>query len=430
MEEQLVISIFGSGGGVAKAVLSVLDHSIADPDSPLYHRLTNSRIHCIDQQQRPLSHYNSCCPNLAPSLKLHQFDLNDRSKLLQHLQATGTQLVVDLSWADTITVMECCNELGIAYVNTALENKEVDDMPELESFTLIERSIRFEEARDSFTRLKAIIGSGMNPGIVQWMAHKLIGMHPEEQPLGCYIVERDSTFYADRSLAEAETIYSTWSADCFLDEAVLNLPMFVSKQTPLFLYYQPFELEFDVTLGAIQFKGCLMPHEESITIARQYGVESGFIYQVNDVTTAAIREHLNDSDVLWDWKQKVLDPADGELSGEDLVGVLLVYKDKERYMYNVSSSETIYPLFGTNATYWQVACGVYGAISTLLLDAVAPGVYWVDELLKTYGQECRYGDYLSYYMSQFVIGSNDKSEGMLLDRMHVWTEEEGDSYGG
>lgn len=430
MDEQLVISIFGSGGGVAKAVLSILGHSAADPASPLYERLGNSRIHCIDQQQRPPAYYNSCCPALSASLKLHQFDLNDRSRLMQHLTTTGTQLVVDLSWADTIHVMTCCDELGIAYVNTALENKEVDEKPELDGFTLIERSIRFEEARDSFTRLRAVVGSGMNPGVVQWMAYKLMQMYPGEQPTGCYIVERDSTFYSDRSLAESETIYSTWSADCFLDEAILNYPMIVSNETPLFLYYQPYELEFNVTLGDIGFKGCLMPHEESITLARLYGVESGFIYQVNDVTTAAIRAHLNDPDVLWDWKHKVLDPEDGALSGEDLVGVLLVYKDKERYMYNVSASETIFPMYGTNATYWQVACGVYGAVSTLLLDEIDPGVYWVDELLDEYGQNCRYGDYLTYYMPQFVIGSNDKSEGLLLDRMQIWTEGAEGGYGG
>ncbi|MNR51968.1 hypothetical protein D3C85_1717340 [compost metagenome] len=99
-------------------------------------------------------------------------------------------------------------------------------------------------------------------------------------------------------------------------------------------------------------------------------------------------------------------------------------------MYNVSSSETIYPLFGTNATYWQVACGVYGALGTVLLDPIAPGVYWVDELLEEYGQDCHYGEYLTYYMSEFVTGSNDHSQGLLLDRMHEWAEGEGDSYGG
>lgn len=31
--------------------------------------------------------------------------------------------------------------------------------------------------------------------------------------------------------------------------------------------------------------------------------------------------------------------------------------------------------------------------------------------------DSRYGDYLSYYMKDFVVGENPSSDGMLLDRM-------------
>jgi hypothetical protein len=83
-------------------------------------------------------------------------------------------------------------------------------------------------------------------------------------------------------------------------------------------------------------------------------------------------------------------------------------------MYNTMSNKRIYAEFGTNATYFQVACGIYGGISSLLLDDIPSGVYWVDELLLQTDSD--YGKYLSYYMKDFVLGENNGSDGLLLDR--------------
>ena len=64
-----------------------------------------------------------------------------------------------------------------------------------------------------------------------------------------------------------------------------------------------------------------------------------------------------------------------------MVGVLIVYEDKERFMYNVMSNQDVFSLYKVNATYFQVACGVFGALSALLLDDIPDGNYYVDELL-------------------------------------------------
>ena len=86
-------------------------------------------------------------------------------------------------------------------------------------------------------------------------------------------------------------------------------------------------------------------------------MEGGFLYKVNDHTTELIRSNIDDLDKIWDFEMKVLDPLDAPLEGEDLAGVLLVYKDRERYMYNVSNNDAIFSEYKTNATYFQVACG-------------------------------------------------------------------------
>jgi len=415
------LTLLGSGGGLAQAALALLDRAAAKADDPLHSLLGSCTLHLIDVRQKKLSHFTSRFPNLAPRLRVHSFDLRDLETFKRHLIDTGTALVVDVSWADTLKMLECCNELGVSYLNTALENESVDEDPTLYGFPLTERFERFDDERGRFDRLKAIVCSGMNPGVVQWMAWKLERMNPGRSPLACYIVERDSSFYTDASAAKPRTIYASWSVECFLDESILSYPMFVKNQVPHYFREEVYSAEYKVRLGDKEFYGCLMPHEEVLTLGMRKGWEVGFLYRVSEYTTKLIRDRLDDVDELWDWEQEIVSPENGEVEGEDLVGVLFVYEDEEKYIYNVLDSKTVYPVYGTNATYYQVACGVYAAMACLCLDSVPNGVHFVDELLDS-GVDCRYGEYLGRYMERFETGSNPRSDGLLAQRRQVVAE--------
>ncbi|MER2089994.1 MAG: S-adenosylmethionine decarboxylase related protein [Sporosarcina sp.] len=412
-----VITILGSGGGVAKSILSILNKSVRDEKDPIHHIIKSSRIHLIDNKQKEQDYFQSLFPNLIDHVVLHQFDLKDKDNFINHLKDTKTALVVDVSWADTVEMLQCCDQLGVNYVNTALENTEVDDNEELyEGFGLLERLRHLEKHKDKTLNSSAIIGSGMNPGVVQWMAIELLkGDSADELPLGCYIVEHDTSFYKDKNVAKENVVYTTWSPECFLDEAILSYPMFMKNHIPLFLYEKVYDVEFKVTLGDKQFYGCLMPHEEVYTLGKLYDMEGGFLYKINDHTTELIRSNIDDLEKIWDFEMKVLDPLDAPLEGEDLAGVLLVYQDKERYMYNVLSNDSIFAQYKTNATYFQVACGIYASLSVLLLDQIPKGAYYVDELLLQTNNH--YGDYLTYYMTDFITGENKHSDGLLHQRM-------------
>ena len=411
-----VITILGSAGGVANAILSILNETAQDKNAPIHQQLKNCTIHLIDSKQKEASYYSNAFPSLKNQFICHEFDLKDTDTFKKHLKLTTTTVVIDVSWADTIEMLKCCNQLGVSYVNTALENTMIDENEEFEGFGLIERFRQLEKYKDKFTNSTSIIGSGMNPGVVQWMALELLLTDTSEnRPIGCYIVEIDNSFYKNRKLAKKNTIYTTWSPECFLDEAILSYPMFMKHQNPLFFYEKVYDLEFKVTLGEKQFYGCLMPHEEVYTLCKLYDMECGFLYKVNDHTTNLIRTNINDLNKLWDFEMKVLDPNDSPLDGEDIVGVLLVYPDKERYIYNALSNEAIFSKYKTNATYFQVACGVYASLSVLMLDQVPKGAFYVDELLlKT---QNHFGKYLTYYMTDFVTGENEQTDGLLHQRM-------------
>ena len=388
-----------------------------DQKDPIHHILNQSVIHLIDNEQKDASFYSNSFPQLKNHFVFHEFDLKETQHFTNHLKTSQTDIVIDLSWADTVEMMECCNQLGISYVNTALENTMVDENEDLyEGFGLIERFRHLEKFKDHFSNITAIIGSGMNPGVVQWMTLELLKTDStENQPIGCYIVEHDNSFYKNHKIAKKNTIYTTWSPECFLDEAILSFPMFMKHHNPLFFYEKVYDLEFKVTLGDKEFYGCLMPHEEIYTLCTLYDMEGGFLYKVNDHTTNLIRKNIEDIDRLWEFEMKVLDPNDAPLIGEDLVGVLLVYPDKEKYMYNVLKNDVIFSEYKTNATYFQVACGVYASLSVLLLDNLPKGAYYVDELLlKT---KNHYGKYLQHYMSEFIIGENEQTDGLLHQRI-------------
>lgn len=417
-----IISILGSSGGVAKAVLSILNKSIQDKNDPINTSITNCKIHLIDKQQREIIYFQQLFPNLKDKIFLHEFNLENTKKFEEHIKSTKTTLVIDVSWADSIEMLKCCNELGVSYVNSALENTEVDEDVdgEYEGFTTSKRYEFFESFKNSFMNSTAIIGSGMNPGVVQWMALKMIKENDNITPKACYIVEHDDSFYIDESITQKNTVYTTWSPECFLDEAILSYPLFMKQNTQLIIYKKVYDIEFKVSLGEKQFYGCLMPHEEVLTLGKLYNMEVGFIYRINDHTTQLIRENIDNLDIIWESPMKVLDPSEHPLKGQDLVGVLLVYDDREVYMYNVLNNKEIFDQYKINATYFQVACGIYGAISTILLDNIPKDIYYVDNLLlKTNSQ---YGKYLSYYMKDFIVGENEFSDGLLLDRIEIINE--------
>lgn len=418
-ENRNIVTLLGSSGGVAKAVLSILNKAYKDETDPIQNIVKNSTFHLIDVYQKNESYYESIIPLLIKNVTLHEMNLNNIDIFKKHLIDSKTTLVVDVSRADTVAMLKCCNELGIKYINTALEGASIDeDASQSSGFPLKERLNIFEENKQLINNTSAIVGSGMNPGVVQWMAIDLMQRFPSEKPQACYIVEHDDSFYENPSLAKENTVYTTWSPVCFLEEAVSSFPMFVKKNIPIFFYENVYAVDFKVTLGEKVFYGCLMPHEEVFIIGKLFDVESGFIYRVNDYTTNLIRNNLNNVDAILEFDKTLLDPSTAPLVGEDMVGVLLVYEDKERYIYNVINNKEAYANYGTNATYLQVACGVYAGIASLLLDSLPKGTYFVDELLIN--TESKYGSYLKQHMTKFVYGENEKTDGYLLQRMNYF----------
>lgn len=173
-QEKLNITILGSSGGVAKSILSILNKAINDENDPIHHKICNLSLHLVDLNQKDIKYYKTYCPNLIDIIKLYEFSSDNSSKLINHLKKTDTDILIDVSYADTVDTLRICNKYGVIYINTALESISVDNNQYYAGFGLQERYKILESHRDEFQNTTAILCSGMNPGIVQWMAYEVM----------------------------------------------------------------------------------------------------------------------------------------------------------------------------------------------------------------------------------------------------------------
>lgn len=104
--KEVVISIFGSSGGVARAVLSILNRSVSDVHDPIHDYLTHCQIHLVDLKKKQLDYYKTYAPNLVDRLSLHKLDLKNIEAVRQYLIGTRTSLIIDVSWANTVEMLE------------------------------------------------------------------------------------------------------------------------------------------------------------------------------------------------------------------------------------------------------------------------------------------------------------------------------------
>ncbi|MEC1178651.1 S-adenosylmethionine decarboxylase related protein [Metasolibacillus meyeri] len=411
----LNLTILGGDGGVAKALLSLLNNTYQDQKNPIHEKIKNSHIHLVDISQNKMKYYNSYFQNIKNNIFFHKFDFQRKDELINHLMRTNTTIVIDVSTVDSIETIKCCNELGINYINTAIETPSLPKDDFNQGTEILNSYYNFEKVRKNFSNITGVIGSGMNPGIVQWMAIDLMKQSSNEMPRACYIIERDSTFYSKKSKIKKNTIYTSWSTHSFIDEIIKDYPLFVRNHKPYILRKNSIDMNFQVSLGDIQFTGCLVPHEEVLSLGKLYDIELGFIYKFCDYTSEFIKYMVSEKSDFSKINCKVIDPMDAEVEGSDLVGVLLVYKDRERYMYNVTTNKEAFSKYQVSATYFQVACGIYGALSSVILDDLPQGIFYVDELILN--TNTSYGEYVSYFMRDFIVGKNAKPDGLLLNRL-------------
>ncbi len=356
--------VLGASGGLANAFLHQLVH----------HRDFFSHLILLDKNKKVLKN-----PHLDHKALDYTF-INKELKLphrkteyLSLLKKHRITIVVDLTDADSISLIETTDEAGVDYINTAI-NDQQKTVSRLISEIFSKRS-RWKKARH-------ILCAGMNPGNVNmWVRY---GIEQFGLPEEIIHFEYDTSMIAQNWKAMI-----TWSVHEFLvenvrdpggvvlgkDKVKLLLPNALSNQVDMEPILKPILKLNEYPQGA------LVLHEENLTLAHRYDLPSKFIYAVHMKTIDALSRIYRKKKDVEQNDISIADNLTAVLDGSDNIGVLLKYKNKKVYYFNTIPNISV---IGTTATYAQAAVGIFAALFVLLVDKLKNGTYFVEDLYDTH----------------------------------------------
>ena len=292
---------------------------------------------------------------------------------LDILKDNKIDIVLDITDANTLEILEATNKAGVSYINTAMndDKKTTDEL----IFDIYPRKNKLKNAPH-------ILCAGMNPGNVNMWAR--YGIEKFGTPKQIIHFEFDTSMVAKKWHS-----MTTWSIREFIVEAVKD-PSGIALGRRKIKHLFPNALENRENMKSILEpimklkkypEGITVLHEENVSMSYKYDIPSKFIYAIFPKT-------LENLIKIYEKKGKISkkdlilgDNIREALDGADNVGVLLDYPDKKVYYFNSIPNAAV---IGTNSTYTQVVVGIFSAIFTLLVDKLNPGVYFTEDLFDAH----------------------------------------------
>ena len=364
MKNKPNLLVVGASGGVANAFL----HYLSD-----YRSLFNQVI-LLDKNKRILT--DRFIENRALDYVFVHEKINlpkSEKQYVNILKKYNINIVLDITDMPSIAVIEATNLAGISYVNTGL-NDDKKTAPEL-----------FTEIISKKSSLKAaphILSTGMNPGVVNmWVRYAIEKFGFPKEIIN---FEYDTS----RPLGKWHPMI-TWSIHEFLLESVKDSTGVVLGKNRV-KKLLPNALQHRINMKNILQpilklnkypEGLTVIHDENLSISAKYNIPSKFIYAIDQQTLQTLVKIYKNKGTVTKKDLKLADNTNKILDGADNIGVILDYPDKKIYYLNSVPNIAV---IGTNATYLQVAIGIFAALFTLLHDDLKPGIYFVEDLYDTY----------------------------------------------
>ena len=268
-------------------------------------------------------------------------------------------LIVNLTGMMTADILPVCLEHSIDYIDAAFEDEsiEVPDHEDPAEYYRHYRQLISTRPRGS----RAMFGFGMNPGIIEYIyfTHKPAGRHIAIE------LEYDSA----RKDGE---VFCTWSPVSYFLESVRAAKIITTRNHPYKNFAPALKSRLPIRLTADGEKRdfCVIPHEESFYVMKNSpDCEAfAFLYQAPLSCQQFMQSHrgkMTPDDVA-----RV--PVLHDVTGQDSVGMLFYdYSDNLYWVRNRGDHQTMFRKFGSNATCWQTACGVF--LAYRLISLLQPG---------------------------------------------------------
>ncbi len=126
--------------------------------------------------------------------------------------------------------------------------------------------------------------------------------------------------------------------------------------------------------------GCIVGHEECITLANKYDMPCKFVYSVNNETMAYLKQVYEEKGKMTEEDLVLATNVQDSLVGSDNIFMRLEYADKYVYYYNAIQNTN---LKEASCTDVQVVIGVFAAIFTLMMHDLKPGIHFPEDLMGT-----------------------------------------------
>lgn len=365
--------VVGFRGGVGRALLGLWGHHPAL--DPL--RAAVDRLVLVDAEEGP-------AVDLPGAVTLPATHVRSAADLAALLQAHPAAAVIDLAELGTFDCIDACAHAGASYASTSFESWPHAGEP---AGLVLEQARRLLPGhRPTPPRGSHLVGTGMNPGVVNALAHAAVaafaarvGVAASAEALELYavLVTEDDTTARTDGHDDAGRFAITWRPRSCLEELHEPAAAYVRAQRPVALPHAPTAACYRVRCGDRVIEGLVVPHEELVTLGHRFpALELAFVYRL----PAAARRFLAappPGDPLAHPSARLWPPHATALAGHDRVGVLLCSRRHGELWLGYDTPVEHGLRLGTNATELQVAAGLAAGWEQL---GRVPGVHTVEEL--------------------------------------------------
>lgn len=364
--------VLGCHGGVGRALLAVLERTAAG------RRLLADLSGIVLADEVPASHV----PGVRGAVLAPPVSVRSGDDLARLVEQHGITEVVDVSSLDTVDCTRTCDELGVHFLCTSVEEwPERGPLPTDEAILQL-----LPPRRPRLTQRAHLVGSGANPGLVNALVFTAmeelaarVGAEPNMESLDLYavlITEEDTTVAPG---VESDEVFAmTWSPYHCLEELFEPAAFAAAAGQVVSLGHGPTERWYAARCGETIIHGMAVPHEEVVTLAHRFPtVELGFIYRLPPAARRALEAHP-ERRAAERWRtRRLCPPWTTGLTGADRVGVTLCSRRYGELWMGFDTDVALADRLGTNATQLQVAAGILAGWSQL---GRRTGIHFVEDL--------------------------------------------------
>lgn len=396
----------GFRGGVGQALLGLWTRHPALAEL----RARTRELVLLDAEDGP--------PFDAPDTRtLPAMAVRSAAELAELLRTHPVDAVIDLAELGTFDCIDACAHAGASYVSTSLELWP-HEPPE---HGVLEQARQLLPAhRPTPPAGSHLVGTGMNPGIVNALARAAIdaladrvgvAADPEALELHALLVTEEDTTERSDDTSDAGRFAITWRPRSCLEELHEPAAAYVRAGQPIALPHPPTAARYRARCGDRMVEGLVVPHEELLTLGHRFAsLELGFVYRLPPAARRFLAAPPPGDPMAWP-SARLYPPHATALTGRDRVGVLLCSRRfGELWLgYDTAVEQGLY--YGTNATELQVAAGVLAGWDQL---GWVPGVHTVEEL-----DGARYLEYVSALLGPPVVVHDPHAPVTLLHDRRV-----------